>query len=119
MNLTFFFLLIQLPGKLNEIDTEGRLPLDLALQQCLEGIAQTLVKHKVDVNRKDRSGLCLLHQAIKRGNSNALNEALATCNAISDLPHHIDGSFHMNSTKQGQHGIDPLRFYLNLLMPNL
>ncbi|KAK2174571.1 hypothetical protein NP493_794g01007 [Ridgeia piscesae] len=57
----------ELPAKLNEVDTEGRLPLDLALQQGLEGIAQTLIKHKVDVNRKDRSGLYLLHQAIKRG----------------------------------------------------
>lgn len=57
----------QLPGKLNEIDNNGNLTLDLALQSHLEGIAQTLVKHKVDVNGIDHSGLCLLHKAIKRG----------------------------------------------------
>jgi ankyrin repeat protein len=53
--------------KLNEVDSKGDLPLDLALNSRQESIAQTLVKHKVDVNKRDNSGKCLLHKAIKRG----------------------------------------------------
>ena len=59
--------LFQLPAKLDEIDTKGDLALDLALQGRLDGIAQTLVKHKVNVNRTDALGLTLLHKAIRRG----------------------------------------------------
>jgi hypothetical protein len=53
--------------KLNEVDSKGDLPLDLALNSRQESIAQTLIKHKVDVNKRDNSGKCLLHKAIKRG----------------------------------------------------
>ena len=59
--------LFQLPAKLDEIDTKGDLALDLALQGRLDGIAQTLVKHRVNVNRTDALGLALLHKAIRRG----------------------------------------------------
>ena len=78
----------QLPGKLNEIDTKGDLPLDLALQSQLEGIAKTLVKYKVDVNRTDHSGLCLLHKAIKRSDTYAATFLIsnsANCNAATRL----------------------------------
>ena len=61
------FASFQLPAKLDEIDTKGDLALDLALQGRLDGIAQTLVKHKVNVNRADALGLTLLHKAVKRG----------------------------------------------------
>ena len=61
------FASFQLPAKLDEIDSKGDLALDLALQGRLDGIAQTLVKHKVNVNRADAQGLTLLHKAIKRG----------------------------------------------------
>lgn len=59
--------LLQLVGKLNEVDNRGDLPLDLALSTKQESIAMTLVNHKVDVNRRDNAGKCLLHKAIKRG----------------------------------------------------
>ena len=48
----------QLPGKLNELDNNGDLALDLALSRKLESIATTLV---------DQSGWSLLHKAIQRG----------------------------------------------------
>ena len=62
-----FFDFPQLPEKLNEIDDKGDLPLDLSLIRKLEGISDTLLQHRVDVNRSDRSGRCLLHKAIQRG----------------------------------------------------
>ncbi|XP_072043178.1 rabankyrin-5-like [Amphiura filiformis] len=55
----------QLPGKLNEIDEKGDLPLDLALATMQESIATELVKHKVDIDRSDNQGRCLLHKAVK------------------------------------------------------
>ncbi|XP_035691517.1 rabankyrin-5-like [Branchiostoma floridae] len=57
----------QLPGKLNEVDNSGDLPLDLALSKRQESIAKTLVTHKVNVDAKDSTGQCLLHKAIRRG----------------------------------------------------
>lgn len=59
--------LLQLVEKLNEVDNRGDLPLDLALSTKQESIAMTLFNHKVDVNRRDNAGKCLLHKAIKRG----------------------------------------------------
>lgn len=59
--------LLQLVEKMNEVDNRGDLPLDLALSTKQESIAMTLVNHKVDVNRRDNAGKCLLHKAIKRG----------------------------------------------------
>jgi ankyrin repeat protein len=61
------FVLFKLPGKLNEVDADDNLPLDLALQGRQEGIAQTLVKYKVDVNMADCNKRCLIHKAINRG----------------------------------------------------
>ncbi len=49
------------------VDGKGDLPIDLALQGRLEGIAKTLVQHKADLNLPDKMGYCLLHRAIKRG----------------------------------------------------
>ncbi|XP_017684326.1 PREDICTED: rabankyrin-5 [Lepidothrix coronata] len=63
----------QLPGKLNELDHNGDLALDLALAQRLEGIATTLVNHKADVDRADTRGWSLLHKAIQRGDKFAAN----------------------------------------------
>ena len=67
IGLNTAFASFQLPAKLDEIDTKGDLALDLALQGRLDGIAQTLVKHKVNVDRADALGLTLLHKAVKRG----------------------------------------------------
>ncbi|XP_049597637.1 rabankyrin-5 [Syngnathus scovelli] len=57
----------QLPGKLNELDNNGDLALDLALHRKLESIATTLVNNKADVDMVDQSGWSLLHKAIQRG----------------------------------------------------
>ncbi|XP_056449983.1 rabankyrin-5 isoform X1 [Gadus chalcogrammus] len=57
----------QLPGKLNELDNNGDLALDLALSCKLESIATTLVNNKADVDMVDQSGWSLLHKAIQRG----------------------------------------------------
>uniref|UniRef100_A0AAY4E3Y7 Ankyrin repeat and FYVE domain containing 1 n=1 Tax=Denticeps clupeoides TaxID=299321 RepID=A0AAY4E3Y7_9TELE len=57
----------QLPGKLNELDNNGDLALDLALSRKLESIATTLVNNKADVDLVDQSGWSLLHKAIQRG----------------------------------------------------
>lgn len=60
-------LLSQLPAKLNELDNNGDLALDLALSRKLESIATTLVNNKADVDMVDQSGWSLLHKAIQRG----------------------------------------------------
>nr|XP_020019082.1 rabankyrin-5 isoform X3 [Castor canadensis] len=57
----------QLPGKLNEVDHNGDLALDLALSRQLESIATTLVSHKADVDMVDKNGWSLLHKGIQRG----------------------------------------------------
>ncbi|XP_026903323.1 rabankyrin-5 isoform X1 [Acinonyx jubatus] len=57
----------QLPGKLNEVDHNGHLPLDLALSRRLESIAATLVSHGADVDMVDSNGWSLLHKGIQRG----------------------------------------------------
>lgn len=49
------------------MDTRDDLPLDLALSTKQQSVAEELVKHKVDVDRPDKNGWCLLHKAIKRG----------------------------------------------------
>ncbi|XP_036078100.1 rabankyrin-5 isoform X6 [Rousettus aegyptiacus] len=57
----------QLPEKLNELDHNGDLALDLALSRRLESIATTLVSHKADVDMVDKNGWSLLHKGIQRG----------------------------------------------------
>lgn len=63
----FFHFILKLPGKLNELDNNGDLALDLALSKKLESIATTLVNNKADVDMVDQSGWSLLHKAIQRG----------------------------------------------------
>nr|XP_048680152.1 rabankyrin-5 isoform X2 [Caretta caretta] len=63
----------QLPGKLNELDHNGDLALDLALSRRLESIATTLVNYKADVDMVDKKGWSLLHKAIQRGDKFAAN----------------------------------------------
>ncbi|XP_076107100.1 rabankyrin-5-like isoform X1 [Mytilus galloprovincialis] len=79
----------QLSNKLNEVDGKGDLPLDLALHSRQESIAQTLIKHRVDVNRRDNSGKCLLHKAIKRGDEFSA-EFLITNKADVNMTTHLD-----------------------------
>ena len=59
----------QLPGKLDECDDHGNIPLNLALLNRHEGIANTLVSHKCDLNLRDHNGNSLLHLAIMRGDT--------------------------------------------------
>lgn len=69
-DVVFLFLIeydSQLSVKLNELDHRGDLPLDLALMEGQESIAETLILHKVDVNARDGNGRTLLHRAIERG----------------------------------------------------
>ena len=56
----------ELNTKLNEIDTTGRLPLDLALELKEDGIARSLVEHKANINQMNAEGETLLHLAITR-----------------------------------------------------
>lgn len=57
---------LKLKIKLNELDDDNNLPLDLALQTKQESIAVNLVRNHADVNKTDRDGLTLLHKAINR-----------------------------------------------------
>ena len=67
--------------KLNEADEKDELPLDLALRTRQASIATNLVKHRVDINKSDKSGLNLLHRAIQRGD--AYSAAFLVDNQIS------------------------------------
>jgi len=54
---------------MNEFDGSFDLPLELALRTRQESIAKVLIKHHADVNMADQTGCCLLHKAIKTGQS--------------------------------------------------
>lgn len=106
-DIVFLYLMefdAQLPAKLNEIDTRDDLPLDLALSSKQQSVAEELVKHKVDVDRPDSSGCCLLHKAIRRGDEFAalflINNG-ATVNAATygemQTPLHLTASFSPNA----------------------
>ncbi|KAG1657884.1 Rabankyrin-5 [Nymphon striatum] len=56
----------ELPFKLNEQDSEGNLPLDLALKDKQDSIAKSLLNHGVNVNATDNRGRSLLHKSIER-----------------------------------------------------
>ncbi|KAJ8266348.1 hypothetical protein GJAV_G00129370 [Gymnothorax javanicus] len=90
----------QLPAKLNELDNNGDLALDLALSRNLESIATTLVNNKADVDMVDQSGWSLLHKAIQRGDefaSTFLIQHSAQVNAATvgavETPLHLVCSF--------------------------
>ena len=53
--------------KLNELDDRGNIPLNLALLNRNEGIANTLVTNKCNMDMVDSNGNSLLHLAIMRG----------------------------------------------------
>uniref|UniRef100_A0A8C4SLQ6 Ankyrin repeat and FYVE domain containing 1 n=1 Tax=Erpetoichthys calabaricus TaxID=27687 RepID=A0A8C4SLQ6_ERPCA len=90
----------QLPSKLNELDRNSDLALDLALSRKLESIATTLVNNKADVDMIDHNGWSLLHKAVHRGdefastflirNSSKVNAATATS---LETPLHLASSF--------------------------
>ena len=59
----------ELSVKLNEVDSEGRLPLDLSLELQEDGISRSLVEHKANINQVDSQGMTILHLAIQRKDS--------------------------------------------------
>ncbi|KAM6466332.1 rabankyrin-5 isoform 1-T1 [Liasis olivaceus] len=96
----------QLPGKLNELDHNGDLALDLALCRRLESIATTLVNHKADVDMVDKKGWSLLHKAIQRGDKFAANFLIkngARVNAATlgdqETPLHLVASYNPKKHK--------------------
>lgn len=52
---------------INQLDSDGNLPLGLALSEKQTAIANTLCEYKADVNAKDQDGWNLLQRAIQRG----------------------------------------------------
>ncbi|XP_013925290.1 PREDICTED: rabankyrin-5 isoform X1 [Thamnophis sirtalis] len=96
----------QLPGKLNDLDHNGDLALDLALCRRLESIATTLVNHKADVDMMDKKGWSLLHKAIQRGDKFAANFLIkngARVNAATlgdqETPLHLVASYNSKKHK--------------------
>ena len=91
---------IQLPGKLNECDNEGNIPLNLALLNRHEGIANTLVSNSCDLDILDPDGNSLLHLAILRGDTfaasflikNGANTILAR-KSTQETPLHLVGAY--------------------------
>ena len=67
------FLYFQLPQKLDELDDRGTIPLNLALINKNEGIANTLVSNRCNLDVTDKDGNTLLHLAIARGDIFAAN----------------------------------------------
>lgn len=63
----------KLAGKVNEVDRDGDIPLDIALKSKQEGVARTLINHKANVNIVDNKGKSLLHRAIERKDEFAAN----------------------------------------------
>ena len=55
--------------KLNEVDSDGRLPLDLSLELEEDGISRSLVEHKANINQMDTAGKTILHLTIERRDS--------------------------------------------------
>jgi ankyrin repeat protein len=85
----------QLVIKLNEIDTLGDLPLDLALKTKQEDIAKTLVSHKANVSATDNKGRTLLHRAIERDDEFSAqfliknNASINVADSLGDVPLHL------------------------------
>ncbi|CAF1239781.1 unnamed protein product, partial [Didymodactylos carnosus] len=57
----------ELTERVNELDDHEELPLELALRMKQDSMAENLVRHKADINFKDKENRTLLHMAIKRG----------------------------------------------------
>jgi ankyrin repeat protein len=55
-----------LSDKVNEIDDQNDIPLDLALKSKQQSIADNLLQYKANVNTQDEFGLTLLHRAVER-----------------------------------------------------
>lgn len=74
-DVVFLYLIefnLRLPGKLDEVEPQtGLLPLEIALNERQESIAETLVQHKCDINAPDSDGRTLLHKSIEVGDDYA------------------------------------------------
>jgi ankyrin repeat protein len=102
-DVVFLFLVentSQLSEKVNERNSHGDLPLDLALLMHSESIANTLVGNKCDVDTSTKEGKTLLHLSILRGDSFAAEflirngaSPLATISHTLETPLHLAASY--------------------------
>ena len=53
--------------RVNEIDDQQELALELALKTKQDSMAENLVRHHADINHADEHNRTLLHLAIERG----------------------------------------------------
>ncbi|CAF3345195.1 unnamed protein product [Rotaria socialis] len=60
-----------LEERVNEIDDQAELALELALTTKQDSMAENLVRHKADINHIDNKNQTLLHLAIKRGDEHS------------------------------------------------
>ncbi|CAF1118017.1 unnamed protein product [Rotaria sordida] len=60
-----------LEERVNEIDDQNELALELALKTKQDSMAENLVRHKADINHIDNKNQTLLHLAIKRGDEHS------------------------------------------------
>ncbi|KAB7502063.1 Rabankyrin-5 [Armadillidium nasatum] len=86
----------KLPLLLNQYDNNGRLALDISLEDKQWSISKSLIKHGASVNALNHLGETLLHSSISRGDSCAakfLIENKADCNIrrkdLDQLPLHV------------------------------
>ncbi|KAI5724616.1 hypothetical protein M8J77_005026 [Diaphorina citri] len=63
---------VGLQSLVNGVDQNGELVLDIALRDKQIGIAETLIKHKADVNARDSQGWSLLLKSTNRGRSGGI-----------------------------------------------
>uniref|UniRef100_A0A8D8RKA9 Rabankyrin-5 n=2 Tax=Cacopsylla melanoneura TaxID=428564 RepID=A0A8D8RKA9_9HEMI len=86
----------QLQSLVNSADSNGDLALDIALRDKQIGIAETLIKHKADVNAKDGRGWSLLLKATGRGDLTAAKFLLDHDTSISTTtPDTMDTALHL------------------------
>ena len=68
----------QLIERVNEVDDQQELALELALKTKQDSMAENLVRHHADINHADEQNRTLLHLAIERGRiSRSLPEQIA------------------------------------------
>lgn len=73
-----------LSDKVNEVDDQNDIPLDLALKSKQQSIADNLLQYKANVNTQDHHGQTLLHRAIQRMDTQSI-EFLVKNHASVDI----------------------------------
>ncbi len=108
--------MLQLPGKLNEVNSEGHLPLHLALLHRHESVASTLVTNHCDMDVLDTEGNSLLHLAILRGDTFAASFLIRNgANTIlprkssQETPLHLVAAYNPSQVHTHTHTHTPIR----------